>query len=281
MDIPIKLNISADLTPLVNTANTVLKPISEGLAGIFAYALAEPRKYNIIQNIELDELAKATRMSFQKIPLENRTFDNIKSVGKILEDSIYQLDDETFRDYYANLISASCDKTKHVKPYYSSLIREMSNKDALLLNYFFDNRVLFEVELSSNNEFFEEPTEYRYVWKKRYFKHHAISERYLFRNYNDKDYLSELFSYNHDFFEDDVNQELNFLVATGIVEESKTEKTHEYIPSIEKYVIKTDKNAQKFIEQNNYTTPKVVITSETKVYTLSVLGLKLKELLKQ
>ncbi|HEN9333785.1 TPA: DUF4393 domain-containing protein [Streptococcus agalactiae] len=279
--IPIKLDLSADLTSLVETTNTVLKPISEGLAGIFAYAFQLPRRYNVVSDIELKQLAESTKQKFQNIPVENQSFEKIKSVGKILEDSIYQLNDETFRNYYACLISASCDSTKHVKPYYSSLIKEMSSKDALLLDYFFDNRVLFEVELSSNNELFEEPTEYRYVFEKRYFKHNAISERYLFRDFNNKKYISGLYHYGSDFFEDDVNQELKFLVSAGIVEDSKAEKSHEYIPSIEKYVIQTDERAQEFIEQNNYTVPKVELAAETKVYTLSNLGLKLKELLKQ
>ena len=276
---PIKVDLTADMTSLVETTSVILNPISEGLAGIFAYVFQKPRKYNVVTEIELEQLAKSTREKFQNTPLENQNFSNIKFVGKILEDSIYQLDNEVFRDIYSSLISSSCDRSKVVKPYYSSIIREMSNDDALLLNYFFKNNYLFEVELSSNNQFFSEPTEYRYIWKKRYFKQNKSSERYIFRNYDDKEYMANQYLADRDYFEHDVNQELTFLVSKGIVEESVAEKSHEYIPSIEKYVIDTDDAAQKFIKQNAYTTPKVEISAETKVYALSNLGIKLKELL--
>lgn len=277
--IPINIDVSADLTSLVETTNTVLKPISEGLAGIFAYVFQLPRRYNVVSDVELKQLAESTKQKFQNKPIENQSFVNVKSIGKILEDSIYQLDKEVFREYYASLISSSCDNTKDVKPYYSSFIKEMSTEDALLLNYFFKNSYLFEVELSSNNQFFSEPTEYRYIWKKRYFKQNKSSERYIFRNYDDKEYMANQYHADRDYFEHDVNQELTFLVSKGIVEESVAEKSHEYIPSIEKYVIDTDDAAQKFIKQNAYTTPKVEISAKTKVYVLSNLGIKLKELL--
>lgn len=277
--IPINFDVSADLTSLVETTNTVLKPISEGLAGIFAYVFQLPRRYNVVSDVELKQLAESTKQKFQNTPIENQSFVNVKSIGKILEDSIYQLDKEVFREYYASLISSSCDNTKDVKPYYSSLIKEMSTEDALLLNYFFKNSYLFEVELSSNNQFFSEPTEYRYIWKKRYFKQNESSERYIFTNYDDKEYMAKQYHADRDYFEHDANHELTFLISKGIVEESVAEKSHEFIPSIEKYVIDTDDAAQKFIKQNAYTTPKVEISAETKVYALSNLGIKLKELL--
>ena len=94
--LPINIELNADLTPLVESSNKVLKPISEVLAGMFAYIFQKPRRYNVISEIELEELAKSTRNKYNKIPFNNQTLININQIGKILDDSIYQLDEKQF-----------------------------------------------------------------------------------------------------------------------------------------------------------------------------------------
>ncbi|HEO7026115.1 TPA: DUF4393 domain-containing protein, partial [Streptococcus agalactiae] len=59
-----------------------------------------------------------------------------------------------FCNLFASLIASSMDKRKTVKPIYSSILKEMSSSDAKLLQYFFSNRFIFEINIQSSNHLF-------------------------------------------------------------------------------------------------------------------------------
>lgn len=283
---PINFEIKADLTALVESSNKVLKPISEGLAGIFAFVLQKPRKYNVISEIELEALAKSTRDKYNEIPYNNQTLENIKQIGKILDDSIYQLDKEQFRNYYASLIASSCDNRKHIKPFYSSLVKEMSAEEAELFEYFSKYTFLFEVQITSNNHLFANPNLYRWYWQKRYFKAKIKEDFTVFRNY-DRENLKEnsiqmedIYKYDEAYSESlGIENAILFLLSKNLIQENPTYTCHQFIPSIKKFVFDTDKQAQQLMKENEFTTPKVEFDIKHKVYTLSPLGEELKEAL--
>ena len=284
--IPINFEIKADLTAIVESSNKVLKPISEGLAGIFAFVLQKPRKYNVISEIELEALAKSTRDKYNEIPYNNQTLENIKQIGKILDDSIYQLDKERFRNYYAGLIASSCDNRKHIKPFYSSLVKEMSAEEAELFEYFSKYTFLFEVQITSNNHLFANPNLYRWYWQKRYFKAKIKEDFTVFRNY-DRENLKEnsiqmedIYKYDEAYSESlGIENAILFLLSKNLIQENPTYTCHQFIPSIKKFAFDTDKQAQQLMKENEFTTPKVEFDIKHKVYTLSPLGEELKEAL--
>ncbi len=283
---PINFELKADLTPLIESSNKVLKPISEGLAGIFAFVFQKPRQYNVISEIELEELAKSTRNKYNEIPCANQTLVNIKQIGKILDDSIYQLDKKQFREYYAGLIASSCDNRKYVKPFYSSLIREMSAEEADLFEYFSKYTFLFEVQITSSNHLFANPDLYRWYWRKRYFKSKIKENFTVFRNY-DRETLKEnsvpmedIYRYDEAYSESlEIENAILFLLSKNLIQENPTYTCHQFIPSIKKFVFDTDKQAQQLMKENEFTTPKVEFDIKHKVYTLSPLGEELKEAL--
>lgn len=276
---PFNIDLKGDLTPIIARTDTILKPISEGFAGIFAYVFQKPIEYNIVSEIALEQLAKETRDKYNKISNNNITFENIKILGKILEDSIYQLDIKEFRRYYSSLASATLDKTQEVKPSYSSLIREMSINDVNLLDYFFKYNILFEFQVTSNNYLFDDPNLYRWFWNKQYFKISKVTDNFFYRDYNDKEKMQSRYTINQDYFEDSVESEVIFLLSKGIIREDPSENWHEYIPSIEKYVLDSDQQVTIFKNRNKYDIPKVIFDVKHKVYSLTSLGEELKKIL--
>lgn len=283
---PFNLDLKGDLTPIIARTDTILKPISEGLAGMFAFVFQMPIRYNITSKIELEELAKSTRNKFDEIPYENQNFENIKQIGKILEDSIYQLDNRQFREYYAGLIASSCDNRKHVKPFYSSLIREMSSEEADLFEYFLKYSFLFEIQITSNNHLFSNPDLYRWYWPKRYFKAKNKENFMVFRNFDSSTLpksdmpLEEIYKYNESYTESlEIENSVLFLLSKKLIQENPAYSCHQFIPSIKKFVFDNDEQAQRIYEENKFSSPKVAFDIKHKVYTLTSIGEELKKVL--
>ncbi|MGT2947131.1 Abi-alpha family protein [Streptococcus chenjunshii] len=280
------INLKGDLTPLIESSNKILKPISEGLAGIFAFVFQKPRQYNITSEIELEELAKSTRNKYNEIPYANQTLANMRQIGKILDDSIYQLDKEQFREYYAGLIASSCDNRKCVKPFYSSLIREMSTEEADLFEYFSKYTFLFEIQITSSNHLFSNPDLYRWYWPKRYFKAKIKENFTVFRNYDRQSLeenstpLEDIYKYDEAYSESlGIESAILFLLSKKLIQENPAYTCHQFIPSIKKFVFDTDEQAQQLVRENKFSTPKVKFNVKHKVYTLTPTGEELKDAL--
>ena len=135
--------------------DALAKPIASSLGnasqtvldGIFHLILDPVRRFNIQRDANLEIFKQEINNSIEKIPYNNQTLLNINQIGKILGDSLYQLDEKQFREYYASLIASSCDNRKHVKPFYSSLIKECPLKKLICLNIF--QNILFYLKYKS------------------------------------------------------------------------------------------------------------------------------------
>lgn len=276
------------------TGDALAKPIASSLGnasqtvldGIFHLILDPVRRFNIQRDANLEIFKQEINNSIEKIPCNNQTSLNINQIGKILDDSLYQLDEKQFREYYASLIASSCDNRKHVKPFYSSLIKEMSTEEANLFEYFSKYTFLFEVQITSSNHLFSNPNLYRWYWEKRYFKAKIKEDFTVFRNY-DRETLKEnskpmedIYKYDEAYSESlGIENAILFLLSKNLIQENPAYACHQFIPSIKKFVFDTDEQAQQLMKENKFTTPKVEFDIKHKVYTLSPLGEELKEAL--
>lgn len=143
------IDLGDSLKPISEKIVNTLAPISDTFSALFLFALQKPMKYKITKEADIESFAKKTREKYGLLNINNVTFDNIELIGKILEDSIYQLDKEQFRNFYSSLIISTIDNTKKVKPYYSSLLKELSPDEAKLMNHFFNMEELSEISVSS------------------------------------------------------------------------------------------------------------------------------------
>ncbi|WP_421038311.1 hypothetical protein [Streptococcus hyointestinalis] len=73
--LPINLELKSDLTPLVESSNKALKPISEGLAGMFVYAFQKSRQHNVISEKEnskpMEDIYKYDEAYSESLKIEN------------------------------------------------------------------------------------------------------------------------------------------------------------------------------------------------------------------
>ena len=275
----INLDISGNLDPIIKNASAILTPISQGIAGAFAYVLQKPIEYGIVKEIENEALAKATRDKFNLIPQENIDFSNIPLLTKLLEDSIYQLSSEEFRDLYSSLIVSSIDKTKEVKPFYSSLINDMSPNEAKLMNYFFEHQLLFEVLLTSDNPFFVTEGTYRYYWEPQYFQLTGKPDTATYRDFDKENFYENLFIPQKDFYQLNTPESFLFLLNNGIIEQDYSERWNGIFPSLKKFLLTNDEKALNLIVENKSLKYPIEFKPQYKAYKLSSLGKELKSIL--
>lgn len=88
---------------------------------------------------KIDSLRLKIDERFKAIPQENVDVSQAYKTMKILNDSLYSLDQEELQDAYASLIASSLDsRTQNkVHPYYSSLLQDLSGKDVQFLKNIF------------------------------------------------------------------------------------------------------------------------------------------------
>ena len=276
----VNLNISGDIDPIIKNTSTILTPISQAVAGAFLYVFQKPIEYGIVKNIEHEALAKQTREKFSLIPQENIDFNNIPLLTKLLEDSIYQLSSEEFRDLYSSLIVSSIDKTKEVKPFYSSLLKDMSPNEAQLLDYFFEHQLLFEVALTSDNPNFITEGTYRYYWEPQLFKITRKPDRIFYRNFRTESHYEGLYTAPNDFYQLDTLDSFLFLLNNGIIERDYSSSWNGIFPSLKKYLLENDEIALDLQEQNKFLKHPVNFEFKYKAYKLTSLGESLKSILK-
>lgn len=144
----INIDFGDSLKPLADLTASTLEPLSDTLQSIFLFVFQKPIAYKIVKETQLESLAKLTREKYGLLDQEKVTFENVERIGKILEDSIYQLSNECFREYYSSLMISTLDSSKNVKPFYSSMIREFSVNEVKLLNILFRKNFIFTVKVS-------------------------------------------------------------------------------------------------------------------------------------
>ncbi|HGD2750532.1 TPA: Abi-alpha family protein [Streptococcus agalactiae] len=269
------LNADDTLKPIKN----VLEPISYALYSIIVYFLGPQIEQGIQDKAKVDYLVNATAKTTKQIPEEYFSDENKLLIAQIVEDSIYKLSNEDFCNLFASLIASSMDKRKTVKPIYSSILKEMSSSDAKLLQYFFSNRFIFEINIQSSNHLFSNPNLYNWYWDSKYYKGIYPHNFKATRNYEQPTEMEEMYNNGIDFYQDNIETEIQFLVSKGIIAPDPNFYCHQFIPSIKKFSLENDETVQKLLKENEYSTPKTIISVEHKVYCLTTLGNELKDTL--
>jgi hypothetical protein len=87
------------------------------------------------------------------IPFENRDTSKQGLALKAVEDSIYQLDSESLQEMFANLIASSLDnrKNRDVLPSFSTVLKDMTAKDAKLFSKIFSVAAIAKVDINFGN----------------------------------------------------------------------------------------------------------------------------------
>lgn len=256
------LDFADSLKPITEKIVDTLSPVSDTLSAIFLFAFQKPMKYKIIKEAQLDSLAKLTREKFDLVDQNNVNFDNLELIGKILEDSIYQLNKEQFRELYSSLIVSTIDSTKTVKPYYSSLLKELSSDEAKLMIYFFNSKSLSEVRIDEYSPIYQldNPT-----YPKDYLK---------FCTYNNiEDEHEELRKMFLNDFHSSMLESLYILLSFNLIETTLSDTR------ITEYLIENDEQLSDLNQKRKLTefTPSTHLSIKT--YTLTNLGKKIKSIL--
>ncbi|HFR3919713.1 Abi-alpha family protein [Streptococcus suis] len=144
---------SFDINPFPvskDTGDALAKPIATSLGeagktildGIFHFTLDPIRKFNIQRSYALEQFEIEVKESVSSIPDEFLDDSMTGVVLKTIEDSRYQLNHEDIRKMFSNLISATLDSRKNsrVGPKYSSIISDMSQREAILLQKIYNNK---------------------------------------------------------------------------------------------------------------------------------------------
>ncbi|MFC6464976.1 Abi-alpha family protein [Marinilactibacillus sp. GCM10026970] len=137
------------------TVNALLKPAATSLGNavgdilnsVFNLTLHPLRKYNIVKTSDLEQFAKEINESTSEIPVENRDSSKMGLVLKTIEDSKFQLNDDTMRKLFAQLIANLVDdrRNNQITPRYSEILSNMTPREAYLINYIFNNDTVIPV----------------------------------------------------------------------------------------------------------------------------------------
>lgn len=266
----LSFDLGDSLKPFVESASDSLIPVFKGFKGVFYYIFDKPIKYGIVKEEEIRMLSEVTRNKTELIPNDNLNYNNLNKIGKILDDSIFQLSINDFREMYSSLIVACIDDSKNVKPFYSSIIKEMSADEANLLRYFFKYKFLYEMNISSDNPYFVKENTYKYFWKPKYYKLNSAKPHDLLRDF-DSNYWENAHD-NSEFFESNVSESFKFLISKKIIEEDFSSQWDEFVPSIKKFALETDDHVIQLKQENKELTSPVKFECNHTVYKLSDLG---------
>lgn len=146
----IQHNIDISAVPISKeTGDALIKPIASSIGnasgtvldGLFHLILDPIRKFNIQRNFALEQFEKEVKGSVSEIPREFLDESKIGIVLKAMEDSRYQLNEEYIRELFTKLITSTLDSRNNssITPKFSSIISEMSVKEAILLKDIYYN----------------------------------------------------------------------------------------------------------------------------------------------
>ena len=100
---------------------------------------------------QFEEFEKEIRGKINKIPDEDLIIPKLHTIGPMIEDAKFCIEEKEIREMFANLIAAAVDKEKSQKisPYFSTIIRNMTPLEALMLKNFSINKFL-----NDNNNYY-------------------------------------------------------------------------------------------------------------------------------
>jgi len=120
----------------------VLKPAAQEVGeflgsffGILNWLVMPLTKLNIYRKAKLKKFAENVENKLLKVPIKNRQQASINILGPALEALKYNFDEEELKEMFENIIVNAMDNRTSDKchPAYVDVIRQMSNKDAILL----------------------------------------------------------------------------------------------------------------------------------------------------
>lgn len=120
---------------ITNLFGPATKSIGEGLGGITNFVMGPLRKLNVVSEKSYQDFVEKVNAKTDDIPIENRDASKLGLVLKAMEDSRFQLDDESMREYFANLIAGLVDDRKNLAstPRFSTILSDLTSSDAELL----------------------------------------------------------------------------------------------------------------------------------------------------
>lgn len=140
---PININMDSELPK--STKKKLYEPsaelIGQAFRGITHKVFGHLIEYNIVKDQELNDLKNKVQSKIDEIPEENRSTEKLGLTLKATEDSAYQLSSEELRELFANLIASSVDNrvNDELHPSFSSILKDLSPKDATILKKIYNN----------------------------------------------------------------------------------------------------------------------------------------------
>ena len=272
MDPSTKINIPISEKTVSKILEPALVPIGQAIGGIIQWVFQKPIEYGIVKNNDLNYLKAQSEYYLNQIPIENRTDKNLGLTLKAFEDSRYQLSNEIISDYFAKLIAGTVNIDKEVKPIYSSILSEMTDDDAKLLQYFFNKKYLFQNQITHSNPFYSDGR-YKYFSKMKYYIISGIFEEGSHRT-------PELFAdiFYNDVELTDIETSFLFLLSKGLISLDLAQSSHVLIYAVEKKSLNTDIWLKELIEKYSDVSYDRITEQKTGVYTLTSLGSSLADL---
>jgi hypothetical protein len=158
----------------------IAKPLSEriggALADVFDIAIGSKiqfvaEKKRIEYTHKLQVFSKQIETEQNKIPVGDRQEPNVEGIGETLEQLKWKIlgDNETIKEMIAKLIAAYSDKEKAniIHPKFVEIIRQLSEEEAVFLQYFKEGRFIsiFELYLKTGKNDIKQYEETAYIGK--------------------------------------------------------------------------------------------------------------------
>lgn len=123
---------------------TPLEPIAECISGILYYVFQKPIEFKAIEKANVKALSESVVKDTLKTPYDQLSTANSGLAIKAFEDSKYSLNSEILRNYFSKLIANSFKKNFNnvIAPYFSTILANLSEKDAVFIARFQDNLFL-------------------------------------------------------------------------------------------------------------------------------------------
>ncbi|MCT3039398.1 DUF4393 domain-containing protein [Leuconostoc mesenteroides] len=142
---PDDLKTLSDFVP-ESTKEELLNPpahaVGQGFGGLLYWILHPLIKLGIRSQAEVEAYQKSFEEKANNIDVENYDPSKIGLAYSTLQSSADRLDNDLLRDMFAQLLTNTLDKTKNttISPKFKSVLANMSNDEAILLNYLASNR---------------------------------------------------------------------------------------------------------------------------------------------
>lgn len=145
-----------------NAAEDIVRPSSKSIGdnlgllvdGVMGWLGYWGQKQEIKRKIYLEDYKRKISEKVAGIPEEKLQEPEIRIVGPAIEASKYYIEEEDFRELFAKLISASCNRetARSVHPAFTEIIKQLSPQDAKFIHYLHDVQTIPAVEIYARDQ---------------------------------------------------------------------------------------------------------------------------------